>query len=126
MNRAVLPRLMSPPELTLYQQAVLQAWNAVVITTADAAAGYPVHTANPSFCEMTGYALDELRGRSLKCLQGPDTDPEILARLRDALREGRYFEGTTTNYRKDATPYVVRWNISPVMPGWRRASRRSS
>jgi diguanylate cyclase (GGDEF)-like protein/PAS domain S-box-containing protein len=94
--------------------AIMQAWNAVVITSADAAAGYPVLTANPAFSRMTGYTLEELQGRSLKMLQGPDTDPQVLARMRTCLSDGHYFEGTATNYRKDGTPYVVRWNISPV------------
>ena len=55
-----------------------------------------------------------LRGRTLKMLQGPETDPMVIDRLRLCLREERYFEGTTINYRKDGSSYVVRWNISPV------------
>lgn len=47
-------------------------------------------------------------------LQGPETDPMVIDRLRLCLREERYFEGTTINYRKDGSSYVVRWNISPV------------
>lgn len=92
----------------------MQSWNAIVITDADIAAGCRVQIANPAFCEMTGFALEELQGQSLKILQGPDTDPEVIARLRTCLSEGRFFEGTTTNYRKDGKPYVVHWNIAPV------------
>ncbi|MGZ3181067.1 MAG: sensor domain-containing diguanylate cyclase [Telluria sp.] len=98
----------------LFEQAIEQAWNPVVITSADASAGYPVERVNPAFCSMTGYRPDELLGRSLKLLQGAQTDREVLARLRACLRDQRYFEGTTVNYRKDGRPYVVRWNISPV------------
>lgn len=105
---------MSFNESALFQQAVMQSWNAVVITSADAALGYPVEVANPAFCQMTGYSLDELKGHSLKRLQGPDTDPHVLAELRTCLAQQRYFEGMTVNYRKDGTPYLVRWNISPV------------
>jgi len=105
---------MSSYDAALFQQAVMQSWNAVVITSADAERGYPVEVANPAFCAMTGYTLDELRGRSLKLLQGPDTDPQVIAHLRTCLADQRYFEGTTFNYRKDGTPYFVRWNISPV------------
>ncbi|MEA3393869.1 MAG: PAS domain-containing protein, partial [Pseudomonadota bacterium] len=105
---------MTTSELSLFRTAMLQAWNAVVITSADAAAGYPVQIANPAFCKMTGYSLEDLQGKSLKMLQGPDTDPVVLDRLRDCLKEARFFEGMTTNYRKDGSSYVVRWNISPV------------
>jgi hypothetical protein len=54
---------------------------------------------------MTGYTMDELRGRSLRILQGPETDPEVLARLRACLREARFFEGIAINYRKDGSTY---------------------
>lgn len=101
-------------QLALFQAAVIQSWNAIVITAADRAAGYPVQIANPAFCTMTGYTMDELRGRSLKLLQGPETDAEVIDRLRACLREGRFFEGTAINYRKDGTRYVVQWNITPI------------
>ena len=95
-------------------QAVMQAWNAVVITDADLSVGGRVLFVNPAFCQMTGYSEGELLGQPLKRLQGPETDPVIVAELRTALREGRFFEGMTRNYRKDGSSYVVRWNISPV------------
>ncbi|MDX7598812.1 PAS domain-containing protein, partial [Aeromonas caviae] len=105
---------MGSSELSLLKMAIMQSWNAVVITSADRAAGYPVKIANPAFCQMTGYAIDELYGQSLKMLQGPATDQEVINRLRSCLTSGEYFEGMTTNYRKDGSPYLVRWNISPV------------
>ncbi len=105
---------MSTSQLQLFQSAVMQSWNAIVITDADLAAGCCVEIANPAFCAMTGYSLDELRGRPLKMLQWPDTDPAVIDHLRACLREARFFEGTTTNYRKDGSSYIVRWNISPV------------
>lgn len=105
---------MRAPELRLFQAAVMQSWNAIVITDADLTVGGRVEIANPAFCAMTGYTLDELKGRSLKCLQGPETDPAVIDRLRACLREGRFFEGTAINYRKDGSTYTVRWNITPV------------
>lgn len=101
-------------ELSLLKAAFWQSWNAIVVTDADRSAGYRVVTANPAFCAMTGYTLDELRGGTLKRLQGEDTDPAVIESLRECLREARYFDGTTVNYRKDGSPYVVHWNISPV------------
>ena len=92
----------------------MQSWNAIVITDADVSCGCRVLQANPAFCVMTGYSLAELTGRSLKLLQGPDTDPAVIQHLRDCLRTGLHFDGSTVNYRKDGSPYVVRWNISPV------------
>ena len=105
---------MSPPESRLFQAAVMQSWNAIVITDADLAAGCRVQIANPAFCAMTGYSPDELHGRPLTMLQGPETDPAVIAELRACLKEARFFEGTAINYRKDGSTYVVRWNITPV------------
>jgi diguanylate cyclase (GGDEF)-like protein/PAS domain S-box-containing protein len=47
-------------------------------------------------------------------LQGPETDPLVIANLRTCLVQERFFEGSAINYRKDQTPYWVQWNISPV------------
>lgn len=92
----------------------MQSWNAVVVTTADAAAGYPVEIVNPAFCRMTGYSLEEVKGKSLKMLQGPETDPAVIEKMGQCLKQERYFEGMTANYRKDGSSYIVEWNISPV------------
>lgn len=101
----------------LFEAAFMQAWNAMVITDADLSAGCRVLLANPAFTAMTGYTLDELRGRSLRLLQGPATDASVIDALRSCLKEGRHFEGVATNYRKDGSEYTVRWNISPVHDG---------
>jgi PAS domain S-box-containing protein len=44
---------------------------------------------NEAFCRMTGYARDEIVGRNCRFLQGPDTDPAALARIRAAMQQAR-------------------------------------
>lgn len=105
---------MYQPELEILRTAFMQTWNSIVITDASPDFGYLVQMANPAFCAMTGYSIDELRGQNLKILQGPDTDQTVIDVLRQCLKEARYFEGTAINYRKDGRSYVVRWSISPV------------
>lgn len=101
--------------LALFEAAVAQSFNAVLITDADIDGGGPfIVYANPAFCAMTGYAAEALIGRSPRILQGPETDPQVIARLRCCLRTGEFFEGATVNYRADGHPYIVEWNISPV------------
>ncbi len=97
-------------------QAILdQAFNSVVITDARFDHGGPlIQHCNPAFCRMTGYSAEELIGRSPRILQGPDTDPAVIDELRRCLKEQRFFQGATINYRKDGTPYNVEWNISPI------------
>lgn len=105
--------------LNLHGEAVLDAafehlYNAMVITDADFDGGPFIQRCNPAFCAMTGYTEEELIGRSPRILQGPDTDRKVIDELKRKIRGGEFFEGSTINYRKDGSSYVVQWNISPV------------
>lgn len=70
--------------------------------------------ANDAACEITGYERDELLGCSPKMLQGRDTDPALMHRLRDDLTTGGTFNGQGTNYRKDGTAFTMEWSISTL------------
>jgi PAS domain S-box-containing protein len=109
------------PLPALLQQSVHQAFNAMMVTEG-AQGDYRIVYVNPALCEMTGYAAHELIGRNARLLQGPQTSREVIAELRQCLAEERFFEGSTFNYRKDGTPYLLEWNISPV----RDASARTT
>ena len=41
-----------------------------------------------SFLAMTGYTADEVLGRNCRFLQGPDTDPAPVDKLRRAVADG--------------------------------------
>ncbi|RUR30393.1 phosphodiesterase [Vreelandella andesensis] len=99
----------------IFRQAIDQ-YGAVIITTAEMdAPGPEIVYANVAFCEQTGYTEEELLGQTPRMFQGPETDRAVLDRLRTALtRESGFFDGQTINYRKDGTPYRVRWSIRPV------------
>ena len=96
--------------------ALEQADEAVLITEAKPLddPGPRITWVNPACTEMTGYAREELIGRTPRILQGPDTDSDTLAKVREALEAEQQVRAETTNYRKDGTPYVVAWVISPV------------
>ena len=99
----------------LIKAAVEQAFNAVVITDAGTNPSGPrIIYANPAFCLMTGYSPEELAGQNPRILQGPLTNQDVIDELRECVREGRIFRGSTINYRKNGTQYTVEWNISPV------------
>ncbi|MFN8662276.1 MAG: PAS domain S-box protein [Thermomicrobiales bacterium] len=67
----------------------------------------PIVDANPAFTALTGYDRSEVLGRNCRFLQGPDTDADVIARLRDALAAGNDCVETLLNYRKDGSPF---WN----------------
>ncbi|WP_432543947.1 SpoIIE family protein phosphatase [Kineococcus sp. SYSU DK002] len=73
----------------------------------------PLVWVNPAFQKVTGYGKGVL-GRNCRFLQGPDTDPAAVQRIREALRAGETVTELLLNYRKDGTAF---WNevvISPV------------
>ncbi len=103
------------PRLRLLEAAVVHAGDSVVITDAELDDPGPrIVYANPAFERLTGYSLDEVRGLSPRILQGPLTDRVLIRKLRDDLATGRSFEGSTYNYRKDGTAYIVRWRVEPI------------
>lgn len=86
---------------------------AVVLTDAqqpDAPAIY----VNREFLRITGYTAEEVLGHNLRMLQGPATDPEARAALRQALQANRPVDAELINYRKDGRPFWMRVEITPV------------
>lgn len=85
--------------------------NAVVITDA---AGL-LEWANPGFTRLTGYSLEESRGKKPgSLLQGPDTDAAAVARIRAALAQRKGFHETLTNYSKSGECYLVLIQCEPL------------
>jgi PAS domain S-box-containing protein len=74
----------------------------------------PLVWVNPAFAVETGYAAAEVIGRNCRFLQGPDTDPAAIARIRAALAEHRPMTEVLINYRKDGSPFWNEVTISPV------------
>jgi len=102
-------------KVLLFQAALDQSYNSVVITDASSSGDGPrIIYANPAFENMTGYSVSELKGKSPKILQGPLTDNAVIEEMRICIRHGRYFEGSAINYNKEGQPYNVEWSISPV------------
>ena len=75
---------------------------------------HPVSFVNAAFTRMTGYAAEEMIGRNCRILQGRDTDPEALDRLRRALAQHRSISVTLRNYRKDGRTFWNELAISPI------------
>ncbi|KAJ9178199.1 hypothetical protein P3X46_010100 [Hevea brasiliensis] len=74
---------------------------------------YPIMYASAGFFKMTGYTSKEVIGRNCRFLQGAGTDPEDVAKIREALRAGNSYCGRLLNYKKDGTPF---WNLLTIAP----------
>ena len=92
-------------ENLLLARVVNSTSEAIVIT--DPNADNPVIYANPAFMKTTGYQLDEVVGRNCRFLQGSDTDPQAIAKIRTAVAERKETKVQLLNYRKDGQPF---WN----------------
>src|SRR5208283_1379422 len=69
---------------------------------------------NPAFERMTGYAADEVVGRSPRFLSGPGTSKADLARIDAALRERKPVKAELLNYRKGGAPFWVEITATPA------------
>ena len=70
---------------------------------------------NEGCTRITGFSLEELYGRKPgDVLQGPDTDPETLVQMRQALAANQPFQVDIINYTKDAKPYWIRIQCNPL------------
>ena len=88
------------------------------ITIADASRSErPLIYCNDAFTDITGYAPSEVLGQSCRFLQGPETDPDAVQTLRDALHSGEGCKVTLKNYRKDGSSFWNELIISPVYSG---------
>lgn len=89
-------------------------YDSVVITKAEEG-NHEIVYVNPSFCKMTGYTAEELTGEVTGILRGPNTNPDVIARLKQNLSEGLPFKGSAVNYQKNKTEYQVEWNIHHIL-----------
>ncbi|XP_024396813.1 protein TWIN LOV 1 [Physcomitrium patens] len=74
----------------------------------------PIVHASDVFCELTGYSREEVVGRNCRFLQGPDTDPEAVREIREAIKAERPYTVRILNYKKDNTPFWNHLHVAPV------------
>jgi PAS domain S-box-containing protein len=74
----------------------------------------PIIFCNAAFLRLSGYPDNEVIGRNCRFLQGPDTDPNSVTKIRKAISAGEDVAVDILNYKKDGSSF---WNavfISPV------------
>jgi PAS domain S-box-containing protein len=74
----------------------------------------PIVFANNAFLALTGYERFEVVGRNCRFLQGPETSPEAVARIRAAVRDEAAVTIDLLNYRKDGTTFRNALYMGPV------------
>ena len=110
-------------ELQLTSAAVSRLNDMVVIATAvDGRATQPVTFVNDAFLRRTGYARSEIVGHSLRLMQGPDTDPAVVARMTTAMAAGQPCNVEMLSYTKTGVAFWVEIEMMPFSSDGERAS----
>ncbi|GAA3969697.1 chemotaxis protein CheB [Allohahella marinimesophila] len=104
-------RLAANFELFLRERALEVSQAGIVIT--DARSGLITYV-NAGFYDTTGYTREEALGRNCRFLQGEDTDPVSIHKVRQAIEARRSVRVTLKNYRKDGSAFWNDLSITPV------------
>lgn len=71
--------------------------------------------ANRKFCEISGYAKEELVGQPHNIIRHPDMPKQAFAQMWSTIQGGEPWHGLVKNLRKDGKYYWVETEITPVM-----------
>jgi PAS domain S-box-containing protein len=113
-------KMEEPPQnlafLKVLMRAVERSDDVILITEAEPVdqPGPRVVYVNPAFERMTGYAAEEILGKTPRILQGAKTDRAALHRIRKALKACAPVREELVNYRKDGSEFVVELSMVPV------------
>ena len=88
--RSVTPSLR---DTLLLRERALQATTVSVVITDVRLPDNPIVWVNAGFTRTTGYLADEAIGRNPRFLQGPETDPVVVAEMRPFHRRGPALDG---------------------------------
>lgn len=109
--------------LRLLETAVSRLNDVVLITEAEpieAPEGPKIVFANDALERRTGYAVEEVIGKTPRFLQGAETQRAALDRLRQAMERWQSTRVELINYKRDGTPFWLELDLAPIADdsGW--------
>lgn len=112
----VTEKLKEEKRLKLLKSVVTHTTESVVIVESEPTGkqGRRILFVNNAFCNMTGYSKKEALGKSLHILNGCETDPNELIRIRKAMNNWEICSVEFINYKKDGTPFWISTSMVPV------------
>ncbi len=102
--------------LRLLESVITNANDAVLVTEAELIdlPGPKIVYVNDAFTTMTGYTVEEVIGKTPRMLQGPKTDKQEIARIRESLQKRESIEVEIINYKKNGEEFWTDFTIVPV------------
>ncbi|MBB3675377.1 diguanylate cyclase (GGDEF)-like protein/PAS domain S-box-containing protein [Modestobacter versicolor] len=108
------PTGLTPDEVLLHR--ALAATTSGVAIADMTSPDQPLVYVNAAFEQLAGLTPGEALGRNCRFLQGPDTDPGTVDRMRQAIREGKEFRATLLNHRgPEREPWWNEIHLAPVV-----------
>ncbi|KAE8324810.1 hypothetical protein BDV39DRAFT_216925 [Aspergillus sergii] len=79
-----------------------------------ASEGWMLMEQQTEFHRTTQYGMDYVLGRNCRFLQGPNTNPNSVRRIREAIKAGRHHSELFLNYRRDGSPFMNLLQCAPL------------
>jgi PAS domain S-box-containing protein len=76
--------------------------------------GWPIVFVNRALAHDSGYAPEELLGKSTSALISPDNDPASVQEVNDAMRTGAMLRTQLRTLRKDGSSYWAGLSLAPI------------
>jgi len=96
--------------LRKFSRAIEQAGESVVITDSNRTIEY----VNPAFSTITGYAADEVIGKTPAILKSNAQDSSYYEALWETISHGRIWQGSVVDRKKDGSFYPAMMSIAPI------------
>lgn len=115
--RDVTQQRISEEQLRVLGTCISRLNDIVLITEADPIdePGPRIVYVNHAFRRLTGYEKHEVIGKSPRFLQGPETQREVLKRIREAMEARRPCREELINYTKSGEAFWLEIEIVPVI-----------
>lgn len=106
----IIARKKSESKLLILSRAVESSGSMVLITDRNGKIEY----INPWFTAVTGYAAEEVIGKSPRMFQAIETTAEIYKEMREAVLSGKEWHGEFYNKKKNGDRYWSKSIVSPI------------
>ncbi|MCU7834058.1 MAG: EAL domain-containing protein [gamma proteobacterium symbiont of Taylorina sp.] len=110
LKKEVTERIEAEQRLRNLSQVVEQSPTAAIITNANSEIQY----VNAQFEALTGYTLDEVRGKKTSLLKSDDTPDEIYKDMWETILSGKTWRGEINNRSKNGDTFWVYATVSAI------------
>jgi PAS domain S-box-containing protein len=102
----------TPLPQNLFEATIPQDPRAIVVT--EATVPFRIVSVNDTWEKLCGYTPNECRGKTLKIIQGPETNESAITNLMSKLLKGEEAGTLLTNYDKNGRKFLNRLRVGPL------------